>query len=61
MSDDRIERVARAIYMTHWRLPPEAMRGLTQPAAPVWEDASESVRDWVRAQAVNAVAEADRP
>jgi hypothetical protein len=35
-----VEGVARAIYSTHRR-----------PPAPKWEQASDSVRDWVRAQA----------
>lgn len=39
-----IDNVARAIYTTHWRAP-----------SPVWENASQNVRNWVRAQAWNAV------
>lgn len=41
MSEEEIvEGLACALYMTHWREP-----------APKWENASDAVRDWVRAQA----------
>ena len=39
-----VEGLARAIYVTHRREP-----------APTWERASESSREWVRAQARNAL------
>jgi len=39
-----IEQAAKAIYATHWRKP-----------SPDWEEASEAVRDWVRAQALSAI------
>jgi hypothetical protein len=41
-----IERVAQAIYATHWRRP-----------APAWDETSEDVRDFVRAQALSAINE----
>jgi len=44
MSDKLIEQVARAIYRTHWRAP-----------SPVWENASDDVKDWVRKQAMSAI------
>jgi hypothetical protein len=40
----QIEAMAQAIYMTHWREP-----------SPVWQAASENVKDWVRAQALAAM------
>ncbi len=40
------ERVARAIYMAHWRA------GLLR-----WEDVHQMVRDWVLAQADAVIAE----
>jgi hypothetical protein len=40
-----VEGVARAIYTTHRREP-----------APIWENAGEDSREWVRAQARNALA-----
>lgn len=39
---EMVERAARAIYETHW-----------VEGAPVWENASRKVREWVRAQARN--------
>lgn len=39
-----IELVARAVYSTHWRKP-----------SPEWNETSEQVRDWVRAQALSAI------
>jgi hypothetical protein len=39
-----VEGVARAIYSTHWH-----------PPAPEWERASDGIRDWVRAQAREAI------
>jgi hypothetical protein len=39
-----LEDVAQAIYRTHWRAP-----------SPTWEETSEEVRDWVRAQAEAAI------
>lgn len=44
MSETRIEVVAEAIYNTHRRDP-----------SPVWADASENVRKWVRKQAESAI------
>ncbi len=44
MLADEIDQVAKAIYATHWRKP-----------SPDWEEASEAVRDWVRAQALSAI------
>jgi hypothetical protein len=44
MLTDEIERVAQAIYATHWRSPSQT-----------WEEASEAVKDWVRAQALSAI------
>ena len=44
MNDKLIERVAQAIYRTHWRAP-----------SPVWESASDRVKEWVREQAVSAI------
>jgi hypothetical protein len=41
-----IERVARTIYETHWRSP-----------SPSWEQTSDEVREWVRAQALSAINE----
>jgi hypothetical protein len=46
-----IERMARAIYMTHWKEPEFGKLG-----APTWENASREVREWVRAQARSAYA-----
>jgi hypothetical protein len=43
---NEIERVAQAIYATHWRSPSQT-----------WEEASEAVKDWVRAQALSAINE----
>jgi len=40
-----VEGLARALYMTHRREP-----------APIWEHASNSSRDWVRAQAREGLA-----
>jgi len=42
--DDLVEGLARALYMTHRREP-----------APVWEHASAYSRQWVRAQAREAL------
>lgn len=39
------EEVAQAIYNTHWR-----------EGSPTWLNASEDVKNWVRAQAVSALA-----
>jgi len=41
--DHEIERIAQAIYRTHWRSP-----------SPAWNDASDAVQGWVREQAINA-------
>lgn len=49
-----IERVARAIYMTHWELPDEGKRG-NERLPPTWDNASGAVRDWVRKQAEAAI------
>jgi hypothetical protein len=38
--DQLVDGLARALYMTHWHEP-----------APRWENASEAIRDWVKAQA----------
>jgi hypothetical protein len=43
-TDHLIDVVARAIYRTHWRAP-----------SPTWDNASASVRDWVKAQARAAI------
>ena len=43
--DALVNGIARAIYMT-WHRPP----------APVWEGASQSVREWVKLQAVSVLA-----
>jgi hypothetical protein len=45
LDEQVVEGVARAIYMTHRKHP-----------APLWEGASESGREWVRAQARACVA-----
>jgi hypothetical protein len=42
--EELVEGLARAIYMTHRREP-----------APIWENAAEHSRDWVRAQARNGL------
>lgn len=39
-----IDVVAEAIYNTHWK-----------EGNPVWPNASEAVRKWVREQAINAI------
>lgn len=44
--DAKIEAVAKAIYMTHWR----------PPGPPPWESASDKVKAWVRKQAASAIA-----
>lgn len=61
MAADRVERVAHAIYMTHWQPSDENPRAQDHRFPPTWENASESVREWVRAQAVSAIAAADEP
>lgn len=43
-----IDQLARAIYMTHWK-PADPDSGRAGP--PVWENASNNVREWVTAQA----------
>lgn len=43
--ESRQEAAAKAIYMTHRKFP-----------APVWEDASAEVKNWVRAQAASVLA-----
>lgn len=48
-----IEAVAAAIYGTH-RSAPEWSEG--QRPAPTWSNASDAVRQWVRAQAERAIA-----
>lgn len=53
MTQDRRDTVARAIYTTHWKAPdPETGRA----GAPVWENVSAAVREWVLAQADSAIA-----
>jgi hypothetical protein len=42
--EELVDGLARALYMTQWREP-----------APIWENASEHSRDWVRAQATNGL------
>ena len=42
--NDDLSRVAKAIYETHWR-----------EGSPTWIAASDEVKDWVRAQACNAI------
>jgi hypothetical protein len=54
--DDDIERVAEAIYMTHWRVPD--LDGGQRPS-PVWSNASDAVKKWTRAQAKSAIAAYD--
>lgn len=44
MVDDMLEAVAKAIYMTHWR-----------EGCPIWDNASENVKQWVRKQAEAAI------
>lgn len=53
--NEAIERVARAIYMRHWALPEESLRGLDPRFPPAWEASSEAVRQWVREQASAAI------
>jgi hypothetical protein len=55
--DDKVERVAQAIYMTHWK---EPKRGMIRPMSR-WENASSEVKGWVTAQAVSAIAASDGP
>src|SRR3954470_14500974 len=50
-----VDQLARAIYMTHWK-PADPDSG--RPGAPVWENASNNVREWVTAQAEAAIAAA---
>ena len=45
LEDETIEGLSRAIYNTHLR-----------PPTPTWDNSSENVKDWVRAQARNALA-----
>lgn len=45
LDEEMVENIAAAIYMTHQGQP-----------APLWEQASEPVREWVRAQARSVVA-----
>ena len=45
-----IDAVARAIYETHWSVPESGN------APPAWDNASDSVKKWVRAQAKSAIA-----
>ena len=47
--DEIVERLAKKIYKTHWRSP-----------NPVWENASENVKDWVRQQALDVLDELQR-
>lgn len=49
MTPTEIDRVARAIYTTHWRQTPSGNH------PPTWENTTEEIRDWVRAQAVSAI------
>jgi len=46
---DRINDTAKAIYYSNWKELP------TGRFPPVWESASDEVRDFVRAQAVRAI------
>jgi hypothetical protein len=39
-----VEGISRAIYATHWR-----------PPAPEWQQASDTLRNWLRAQAHEAL------
>jgi len=38
-----------AAYYTHWREP-----------SPIWENASDDVKDWIRAQVTNVIREYER-
>jgi hypothetical protein len=42
--EELVDGLARALYMTH-----------RQERAPIWENAAEHSRDWVRAQARNGL------
>jgi hypothetical protein len=42
--EELVDGLARALYMTHRREP-----------APIWENAAEHSRDWVRAEARNGL------
>jgi hypothetical protein len=49
MDADLLDTLAKAAYYTHWR-----------DISPVWENASEDVKDWVRAQVRNVIKEYER-
>lgn len=46
MDADLLDTLARASYLTHWRAP-----------SPVWENASDRVKEWVREQVIRIIAE----
>jgi len=49
IDSDRLDTLAKASYYTHWR-----------PPSPVWENASERVKEWVREQVTNVIREYER-
>ena len=51
VDEELVEIFAQAIYMTHWH-----PRDYYQKPPPLWGEASENVRDGVRAQARSVVA-----
>lgn len=48
------EEIAKAIYGTHWGVALES-----EHISPIWENASESVKSWVREQADSAIRKFD--
>lgn len=54
---ETIDNVARAIYMAHWDPGEENKRGPDHRFPPMWDAASESVKEWCRVQARAAVRE----
>ena len=44
-----LDTLARAAYHTHWREP-----------SPIWENASEPVKDWIRKQVLDIIREYER-
>lgn len=48
-ADKMVDIAAKALYMTHWREP-----------SPVWESASDNVKDWCRDQALEVIVALDR-
>lgn len=49
MTPELLDTLARASYLTHWRAP-----------SPVWENASERVKEWVREQVTVVIEEYER-